>query len=137
MYCPLVSVRLPDVLHSVKPPPKKYYMVVMLVEVTTVEKLIDRLQKGKYRSNTEILAKSGSRFHCPARNWTLTIFLVQEKVDDEDDIVAGHQKMSLKCPVGCPRVRLLDCSIHIALSVELHGYYDTMSFTNMCASSMF
>lgn len=41
-----------------KPPPKKYYLVVMLVEVTTVDQLIDRLRKGKYKSNTEILAKS-------------------------------------------------------------------------------
>lgn len=39
---------------------QKYYMVVMLVEVTTVEQLIDRLRKGKYRSGSEILAKSKS-----------------------------------------------------------------------------
>jgi E3 SUMO-protein ligase PIAS1 len=37
---------------------QKYYMVVMLVEVTTVEQLIDRLRKGKYRSSNEILGKS-------------------------------------------------------------------------------
>lgn len=30
----------------------------MLVEVTTVEQLIDRLKKGKYRSSNDILAKS-------------------------------------------------------------------------------
>lgn len=30
----------------------------MLVEVTSVEQLIDRLKKGKYKSSDEILAKS-------------------------------------------------------------------------------
>ncbi|KAK7694737.1 hypothetical protein QCA50_001925 [Cerrena zonata] len=66
--------------------PKKYYMVVMLVEVTTVDQLIARLRKGKYKSNTEILAK------------------MQQHVDEEDDIVAGHQKMSLKCPLSYMRI---------------------------------
>ncbi|PSS37690.1 hypothetical protein PHLCEN_2v514 [Hermanssonia centrifuga] len=41
-------------------PSKKYYMVVMLVEVTTVDQLITRLRKGKYKSSSEILAKSVS-----------------------------------------------------------------------------
>ncbi len=35
-------------------------MVVMLVEVTTVDQLITRLRKGKYKSSSEILAKSAS-----------------------------------------------------------------------------
>ncbi|KAI0082296.1 hypothetical protein K474DRAFT_1703299 [Panus rudis PR-1116 ss-1] len=65
---------------------KKYYMAVMLVEVTTVEQLIDRLRKGKYKSNTEILAK------------------MKQNVEEEDDIVAGHQKMSLKCPLSYMRI---------------------------------
>lgn len=37
---------------------QKYYLVVMLVEVTTVEQLVDRIKKGKYKSSNEILAKS-------------------------------------------------------------------------------
>ena len=37
---------------------QKYYLCVGLVEVTTVEQLIDRLRKGKYRSSNEILSKS-------------------------------------------------------------------------------
>ncbi|CAL1695654.1 unnamed protein product [Somion occarium] len=65
---------------------QKYYMVAMLVEVTTVDQLIDRLRKGKYKSNTEILAK------------------MRRQVDEEDEIVAGHQKMSLKCPLSYMRI---------------------------------
>lgn len=37
---------------------KKYYMVVMLVETTSVEQLVDRLRKGKYRSSSDVVAKS-------------------------------------------------------------------------------
>lgn len=37
---------------------QKYYLVVMLVEATTVDQLIDSLKKGKYKSKDEILAKS-------------------------------------------------------------------------------
>ena len=37
---------------------QKYYLVAMLVEVTTVEQLIDRLKKGKYKSSDEVLTKS-------------------------------------------------------------------------------
>lgn len=73
----------------------------MLVETTTVEQLIDRLKKGKYRSSQEILAKS-----------TLLILLVilapplhmlhrtvVQVANVDDDIIADRQKMSLKCPV--------------------------------------
>jgi uncharacterized protein YlbG (UPF0298 family) len=37
---------------------QKYYLVVMLVEVTTVGQLVDRLKKGKYIASGTILAKS-------------------------------------------------------------------------------
>jgi len=66
--------------------PKKYYLVVMLVEVTTVEQLIDRLKKGKYKSSSEIITK------------------MKQPLSDEDDIVAGASKMSLKCPLSYMRV---------------------------------
>ncbi|KAH8100657.1 PINIT domain-containing protein [Cristinia sonorae] len=64
----------------------KYYLVVMLVEVTTVDQLIDRLKKGKYKSSAEVLTK------------------MKQPLTDEDDIVAGHQKMSLKCPLSYMRI---------------------------------
>ncbi len=37
---------------------QKYYLVVMLVEITTVDELVDRLKKGKSRSHDETKAKS-------------------------------------------------------------------------------
>ncbi|OBZ79736.1 E3 SUMO-protein ligase pli1 [Grifola frondosa] len=65
---------------------KKYYLVVMLVEVTTVDQLVDRLKKGKYKPGSEILAK------------------MAKTASADDDIVAGHQKMSLKCPLSYMRI---------------------------------
>ncbi|THH16817.1 hypothetical protein EW146_g3890 [Bondarzewia mesenterica] len=77
------------------PPPKKYYMVVMLVQVTNVDQLIDRLKKGKYKSSAEVLAK------------------MKQMISNDDDIVAGPQKMSLKCPLSYMRIstpcRALQC----------------------------
>ncbi|KIJ68507.1 hypothetical protein HYDPIDRAFT_146698 [Hydnomerulius pinastri MD-312] len=67
--------------------PKKFYMTVLLVEVTTVAQLVDRLKKGKYRSSEDILAK------------------MVTQTSDDDDIVAGPQKMSLKCPLSFMRVQ--------------------------------
>ncbi|EPQ60617.1 hypothetical protein GLOTRDRAFT_68408 [Gloeophyllum trabeum ATCC 11539] len=68
-------------------PPKKYYLVVMLVETTTVEQLVDRLQKGKYKSREDVLAQ------------------MKQTASEDDDIVAGAQKMSLKCPLSYMRIR--------------------------------
>jgi len=62
-------------------------MAVMLVRVTTVEQLIERVKKGKFRSREDILAQ---------RKQTI-------KVED-DDIVAGPQKTSLKCPLSYGRI---------------------------------
>ncbi|KAH7925216.1 hypothetical protein BV22DRAFT_1034323 [Leucogyrophana mollusca] len=66
--------------------PKKFYLVVMLVEVTSVAQLVERLKKGKYRSGDEIAAK------------------MAKSLSVDDDIVAGPQKMSLKCPLSFIRV---------------------------------
>ncbi|KAA1471546.1 hypothetical protein DENSPDRAFT_837561 [Dentipellis sp. KUC8613] len=76
------------------PPPKKYYMAVMLVRVTSTDQLIDALKKGKYKSSTEILAK------------------MKQSVSDDDEIVAGPQKMSLKCPLSYIRITTPCRSIH-------------------------
>ncbi|GJJ13896.1 hypothetical protein Clacol_008153 [Clathrus columnatus] len=67
---------------------KKYYIVVILVEVKTVEQLVENLKKGKYKTEADIRAK-----------------MVQDTVID-DDIIAGSQKMSLKCPLTCARVNI-------------------------------
>ncbi|KAI0669812.1 PINIT domain-containing protein [Trametes maxima] len=66
--------------------PKKYYLAVMLVEVTSVNQLIDRLRKGKFKPRSEILAA------------------MKKSVADDDEIIAGHQKMSLKCPLSYMRI---------------------------------
>jgi E3 SUMO-protein ligase PIAS1 len=37
---------------------QKFYMVVYLVEVSSVDQLVEKLKKGKYRSESEVRAKS-------------------------------------------------------------------------------
>jgi E3 SUMO-protein ligase PIAS1 len=66
-------------------PPKKYYLVAMLVEVTGVSELVENV-KTKYKSSEEIRQQ-----------------MVKATTDD-DDIVAGPQKMSLKCPLSFVRI---------------------------------
>ncbi|KAG1784012.1 PINIT domain-containing protein [Suillus placidus] len=66
--------------------PKKFYLIVMLVEATTVEQLVDKLKKGKYRNHEDIVAQ------------------MNKTSSEDDDIIAGSQKMSLKCPLSFMRV---------------------------------
>ncbi|KAF8632558.1 hypothetical protein AX15_001768 [Amanita polypyramis BW_CC] len=66
-------------------PPKKYHMIAMVVEVTTVQEVVDDL-KTRYRSSDEIRQQ------------------MLQSVTDDDDIVAGPQKMSLKCPLSFVRI---------------------------------
>ncbi|KAL5535410.1 PLI1 [Sanghuangporus sanghuang] len=68
--------------------PKKYYLIVFLVEATSVEQLVDRLRKGKFRSAEEIKAQ-----------------MARSAVED-DDIVIGKQKMTLKCPLSYTRITI-------------------------------
>ncbi|KAI0698443.1 PINIT domain-containing protein [Cerioporus squamosus] len=78
-------------------PPKKYYLVVMLVEVTTVDQLVERLRKGKYRRREDILAD------------------MNKSASEDEDIIAGHQKMSLKCPLSYMRIQTpcrSSCCVH-------------------------
>ncbi|TFK77150.1 hypothetical protein BDN72DRAFT_807638 [Pluteus cervinus] len=63
-------------------PAKKYYLVVMLVKFTTVEELVTNLKASGYRSRESILQ-------------TYT-----DSQNDDDEIIAGPQKMSLKCPLS-------------------------------------
>ena len=70
----------------------------MLVEVTTVEQLVDRLKKEKFVSNNEVMAKSEYHTIC-AHEHQFNRIIVFQTTPDDDDIVAGHQKMTLKCPV--------------------------------------
>lgn len=75
-------------------------MVVNLVEVTNVDQLVEKVKKGKYKSSEEIMAKSKTLLSQFVNILGLTGFLVNAATSEDDDIVAGPQKMSLKCPVS-------------------------------------
>lgn len=87
----------------------------MLVEVTSVDQLIDRLRKGKFRSREEVLADSALLLTVDKCSDIELLREVNKAVSDDDDIIAGHQKMSLKCPVRLDhchwfRRRVLRCT---------------------------
>jgi E3 SUMO-protein ligase PIAS1 len=71
----------------------------MLVEVTSVEQLVDTLKKGKFRSSQEIRQKSKTLIKSQSFVTDVLFLSVVESMTEDDDIVAGPQKMSLKCPV--------------------------------------
>lgn len=77
-------------------------MVVMLVEVTSVDQLVERLKKGKFKGKEEIVRTS--QYNVPVLFVTVIdasfIPVRANAADDDDDIVAGPQRMSLKDPVG-------------------------------------
>ncbi|KAJ7103581.1 PINIT domain-containing protein [Mycena belliarum] len=66
--------------------PKKFYLLVQLVETVNVDTLVQDLKKSGYKSSHDIRREMIS---------TMTI---------DEDIVAGPQKMSLKCPLSYMRV---------------------------------
>ena len=76
-------------------------MVIMLVQVTTVDQLIERVKKGKFRSREDVLAQR------TCTNFIHVVFLhvhripgAQAAKDEDEDIVPGPQKTTLKCPVS-------------------------------------
>ncbi|KAJ7932449.1 PINIT domain-containing protein [Mycena leptocephala] len=66
--------------------PKKFYLLVQLIETVNVESLVQELKKTGYKSGHEIRRE-----------------MIASMTVDED-IVAGPQKMSLKCPLSYMRV---------------------------------
>lgn len=66
--------------------PKKFYLIVMLVETTSVDVLVKNLKQMRHRTPAEILSQ------------------IQASIPEDDDIVAGPQKMSLKCPLSFMRI---------------------------------
>ncbi|KAF4572967.1 SUMO ligase siz1 [Pleurotus pulmonarius] len=83
-------------VNSQQPPaqPKKYYLVALMVGVTSVDQLVDRLKKGKYRSCEEIKQQMATTSQ------------------DFDDVVVGPLKMSLKCPLSFMRINTACRSSH-------------------------
>ncbi|KAF9015110.1 PINIT domain-containing protein [Cyathus striatus] len=65
---------------------KKFFLVVMLVQSTGVDELVKKLKDTRYRSGKEIKDK------------------MIASLAEDDDIIAGPQKMSLKCPLSFMRV---------------------------------
>ncbi len=82
-----------------------------MVEVTTVAQLVDRLRKGKYRSNNEIRTRSAYDIllDFPILTGYLGSSVIQSQNED-DEIVVGQQTISLKCPVSCMLMLLMNQS---------------------------
>ncbi|KAG8882055.1 SUMO ligase siz1 [Tulasnella sp. 332] len=93
---------------------RKYFLQVNLVKVTMVQELVDRLRKGKYRSREAVLAS------------------MKESNQYDDDIVAGPQKISLKCPISYTRIdtpsRSSKC-VH-ASCFDAQSWYSMMEITS-------
>ncbi|KAJ7634252.1 PINIT domain-containing protein [Mycena polygramma] len=66
--------------------PKKFYLLVQLIETVNVDSLVQELRKTGYKSSHDIRREMIS---------SMTV---------DEDIVAGPQKMSLKCPLSYMRV---------------------------------
>lgn len=115
---------------------QKYYLAVMLVEATSVEQLVAKLIKGKYKSSEEIREKCAfcGDFGFLGR---VDVFSVGRDSDQDDDIVAGAQKMSLKCPVRLDV--LLSPLVLILTSRSAHDAtnHHAVSVISMRASAMF
>ncbi|THV07739.1 hypothetical protein K435DRAFT_267523 [Dendrothele bispora CBS 962.96] len=67
---------------------KKYFLVVQLVETTSVTALVHNLKSNCYQTAEEIRKQ------------------MQASIAEDDDIIAGPQKMSLKCPLTLLRVNI-------------------------------
>ncbi|KAF9480995.1 hypothetical protein BDN70DRAFT_876865 [Pholiota conissans] len=65
---------------------KKYYMIVMLVEATTIDALVGNLKSHHLRTAQEVRQK------------------MIQSMSEDDEIIAGPQKMSLKCPLTFVRI---------------------------------
>ena len=60
---------------------------------------------------------------------------VQQSASEDDDIIAGSQKLSLKCPVSLDP--LSPCLLLIPSTVELHAYFNAMSLFYVCTFPVF
>ncbi|KAI5121284.1 hypothetical protein M0805_002328 [Coniferiporia weirii] len=93
--------------------PKKFYMVVFLVENSTVEQLVDRLRKGKFRTLEEVKAQ------------------MVKSIADDDEIIIGKQKMTLKCPLSYTRIKVpcrSDKCVH-PQCFDAYSWYSVMEQT--------
>ncbi|KDQ12860.1 hypothetical protein BOTBODRAFT_34012 [Botryobasidium botryosum FD-172 SS1] len=93
---------------------KKFFMVVMLVEVSSPELLVEKLKKGKYRHPDDIMQS-----------------MTKLSLAD-DDIVSGPQKMSLKCPLSYTRIKVpcRSASCVHAQCFDAYSWYSVMEQTS-------
>ena len=68
-----------------------------------MDELVERLRKGKFRTFEEVRLQSSST-HYFVLEGDIDIFstIVNSSGIEDDDIIAGKQKMTLKCPVCMP-----------------------------------
>ncbi|CAK5262417.1 unnamed protein product [Mycena citricolor] len=73
---------------TVKPPPRKFYMVVQIVQPRSVETLVEQVRTNNSVSSADVRKQMFS------------------SMSDDDDIIAGSIKLPLKCPLSFMRIRL-------------------------------
>lgn len=95
------------------------------MEVSSVDELVDRLRKGKFRSFEEIKAQSTSSLTDQGLCVNVFFNAVNANNDEDDDIVAGKQKMTLKCPVSL--FRSLGWITGSFGTAKLHSHQDSLS----------
>jgi len=79
---------------------QKFYMIVMLVEAIKIDKLVVNLRTQHQRSANEIRQKSQFDLSSYLARSLTHLPVVKQSMIEDDDIVAGPQKMSLRCPVS-------------------------------------
>ena len=78
---------------------QKFYLVVMLVETTTIDAIIRNLKTNSYKSAADIQQQSRLLNLAVFCVLWVNVLQVAQEVNEDDDIVPGPQTMSLKCPV--------------------------------------
>jgi hypothetical protein len=112
-------------------------MLVQLVEVTTVDELVDRLKKGKHKSGSEIMQKSQFFPTSFLLNPHTHFETVAASVNEDDDIVSGSSKISLKCPVSrFPSPAVCICNSKV-FAAELYAHTNTITVLDMRPSVLF
>lgn len=94
-----------------------------------MDELVERLRKGKSRTFEEVRLQSSST-HYFVFEGDIDIFstTVNSSGVEDDDIIAGKQKMTLKCPVRMPfTLHLTTAESPLSVTVELYTNQNSMS----------
>jgi Zn finger protein HypA/HybF involved in hydrogenase expression len=110
---------------------QKYYLVVQLVKMHSISALVERMLQTRFISSAEIRRQS-EQFLIISSCFNV---VVVGTMSEDDDIITGSLKMSLKCPV-CLFVilhtiqRLPHCN-YVVHSAQLHAYQHTVPFSEV------